>query len=62
MPELAGAGPICVMAFLPTPWLVKPKKAEDEQDDDHKADEIDDAAHGGHLARHNPSADCAGSD
>jgi hypothetical protein len=26
---------------------VKPKKAEDEQDDDHKADEIDDAVHGG---------------
>jgi hypothetical protein len=25
---------------------VKPKKAEDEQDDDHKADEIDDAVHG----------------
>jgi hypothetical protein len=41
---------------------VKPKKAEDEQDDDHKADEIDDAVHGGHLARHNPSADCGGSD
>ena len=25
---------------------MKPKKAEDEQDDDHKADEIDDAVHG----------------
>ena len=40
---------------------MKPKKAEDKQDDDHKADEIDDAVHGGHLARHNPSSDCAGS-
>jgi hypothetical protein len=25
---------------------MKPKKAEDEQDDDHKADEIDNAVHG----------------
>jgi hypothetical protein len=41
---------------------VKPKKAQDEQDDDHKSDEIDDAVHNGHLARHYPSADCAGSD
>jgi len=28
---------------------VKPKKAEDKQDDDHKADEIDDAVHGASL-------------
>jgi hypothetical protein len=45
--ELTGAGPTCVMAFLSQQTrLVKPKKAQDEQDDDHKADEIDDAVHG----------------
>jgi hypothetical protein len=37
---------MCHGISLPTTWLVKPKKAEDEQDDDHKADEIDDAVHG----------------
>jgi hypothetical protein len=26
--------------------LVKPEKAQDEEDDDHQADEIDDAVHG----------------
>jgi len=26
---------------------VKPKKAEDKQDDDHEADEVDDAVHDG---------------
>jgi hypothetical protein len=37
---------MCHGISLPTTWLVKPKKAEDEQDDDHKADEIDNAVHG----------------
>jgi hypothetical protein len=38
---------MCHGISLPTTWLVKPKKAEDEQDDDHEADEVDDAVHGG---------------
>ena len=36
---------MCHDVSLPTLGLVKPEKAQDEQDDDHKADEIDDAVH-----------------
>jgi hypothetical protein len=38
---------MCHGISLPTAWLVKPEKAEDEEDDDHEADEVDDAVHGG---------------
>jgi hypothetical protein len=39
--------------------LVKPEKAQDEENDDHQADEIDDAVHGDHLASDIPASDCA---
>ena len=45
---------MCHGVFVSNVELVKPEKAQDEQDDDHKADEIDDAVHGGHLACDNP--------
>jgi len=47
--EPSGAGPTCVMTFVSYSGLVQAEKAEDEQDDDHKADEIDDAVHGASL-------------
>jgi hypothetical protein len=50
------------MALLSDGTSVQAEKAEDEQDDDHQADEVDDAVHGGHLLCNNPSKDCAGSD
>jgi hypothetical protein len=37
------------MTFVSYSGLVQAEKAEDEQDDDHKADEIDDAVHGASL-------------
>jgi hypothetical protein len=43
---LTGVGPTCVMPFSPhEAGLVKSKEAEDEQDDNHQADQIDDAVH-----------------
>lgn len=40
---------------------MEPKKAEDEQDDDDKSDQIDDAVHDGDLARYDPLTERAGS-
>jgi hypothetical protein len=47
------------MALLSKDPSMQPEQAEDEHDDDHEANEIDDAVHDGYLIEDNPDMDCA---
>jgi hypothetical protein len=53
-----GPGPTVVMALLSKDPSMQPEQAEDEHDDDHEANEIDDAVHDGYLIKDNPDMDC----
>jgi|SRR6476620_7339338 hypothetical protein len=54
-----GPGPTVVMALRSKDSSMQPEQAEDEHNDDHEANEIDDAVHDGYLIKDNPEMDCA---